>query len=219
MPLTIFSDKEKEYRNWLDSNPSGYVLSTTKDISVEYMSLHRSTCQTISQYMSSMAKDAFTGKKYIKVCSSSPDELSKWISRNGGKGFTKFCSKCNPDVSGELVDELRELQDELEEKIRISAKLTSHERTKRLTTAAKKPETKMVLTKIFLRNSDVVVEVLKRANGVCEACSIPAPFMRKKDKTPYLEVHHRIQLAKDGEDTVENAEALCPNCHRERHYG
>ena len=30
---------------------------------------------------------------------------------------------------------------------------------------------------------------------------------------PYLEVHHIIQLAKGGPDTIKNAVALCPNCH------
>ncbi|HXU34436.1 MAG TPA: HNH endonuclease [Thermoanaerobaculia bacterium] len=34
-----------------------------------------------------------------------------------------------------------------------------------------------------------------------------------------MEVHHRIRLAYGGEDTVENAVALCPNCHREAHHG
>ena len=32
-------------------------------------------------------------------------------------------------------------------------------------------------------------------------------------------VRNKIFLSNDGEDTVENAEALCPNCHREKHYG
>jgi hypothetical protein len=32
-----------------------------------------------------------------------------------------------------------------------------------------------------LRNSDVVVEVLFRAKGVCEHCNKPAPFTRAKD--------------------------------------
>ncbi|MGB4922720.1 MAG: HNH endonuclease signature motif containing protein, partial [Candidatus Nitrotoga sp.] len=36
---------------------------------------------------------------------------------------------------------------------------------------------------------------------------------------PYLEVHHKMQLAKGGEDTVENALGLCPNCHRYSHFG
>ena len=44
-------------------------------------------------------------------------------------------------------------------------------------------------------------------------------LLGQRDGTPYLEVHHKIPLAKDGEDTIENAEALCPNCHREKHFG
>jgi 5-methylcytosine-specific restriction protein A len=65
----------------------------------------------------------------------------------------------------------------------------------------------------------VVAERLEIANGKCEKCGNPAPFIRDKDKTPYLEVHHKIQLSKGGWDELENTEALCPNCHREKHYG
>ncbi|SFB88291.1 HNH endonuclease [Marinospirillum celere] len=57
----------------------------------------------------------------------------------------------------------------------------------------------------------------ERENG--QACGTPAPFNRKSDGTPYLEVHHKTPLALGGEDTVENAIALCPNCHRKAHYG
>ena len=35
----------------------------------------------------------------------------------------------------------------------------------------------------------------------------------------YLEVHHPKRLADNGSDTPSNAVALCPNCHREMHYG
>lgn len=44
-------------------------------------------------------------------------------------------------------------------------------------------------------------------------CDLPAPFKDKKGR-PYLESHHVIWLADDGADTIENAVALCPNCHR-----
>ena len=64
----------------------------------------------------------------------------------------------------------------------------------------------------------MIAEVLLRANGMCECCHMPAPFI-KVNCEPYLEVHHVIPLSQDGEDTVDNAEALCPNCHREKHYG
>lgn len=44
------------------------------------------------------------------------------------------------------------------------------------------------------------------------------PF-RRLDGEIFLEVHHIIPLSEGGEDTVANAEALCPNCHREKHFG
>jgi len=36
---------------------------------------------------------------------------------------------------------------------------------------------------------------------------------------PYLEVHHWTPLAEGGLDTIENAAALCPNCHKQAHFG
>jgi 5-methylcytosine-specific restriction protein A len=89
----------------------------------------------------------------------------------------------------------------------------------RLQDAAKMPVKVCAITEIYLRNPDVVAEVLHRASGVCERCCKPAPFIRKKDGAPYLEVHHKKQLARGGEDTMENTVALCANCHRELHYG
>lgn len=65
----------------------------------------------------------------------------------------------------------------------------------------------------------MVAEVLYRANGHCENCKSAAPFLRDLDNSPYLEVHHKKTLADGGDDTVENAIALCPNCHRKAHYG
>lgn len=92
-------------------------------------------------------------------------------------------------------------------------------RARRLRDAPKVPQLVECTTRIFIRNPDVVAEVLLRADGVCERCRRDAPFKRAKDGMPYLEVHHKVPLADDGEDTVDNALALCPNCHRELHYG
>lgn len=92
-------------------------------------------------------------------------------------------------------------------------------RQARLKRAAKIPAKVAVVTYVYARNPDVVAEVLARANGQCEGCCNPAPFRRRKDGAPYLEVHHKIQLANGGEDTIENAIALCPNCHRNQHLG
>jgi 5-methylcytosine-specific restriction protein A len=92
-------------------------------------------------------------------------------------------------------------------------------RKARLETAQKLPARRTVTTEIFNRNPDVVAEVLDRAKGRCEVCGKPAPFARRRDGSPYLEVHHRVQLAQSGEDTPDNALATCPNCHRKAHFG
>jgi 5-methylcytosine-specific restriction endonuclease McrA len=100
-----------------------------------------------------------------------------------------------------------------------SRKLPRAERLERLAAADPVPEVQFVLSKSFKRNHDVIQEVLERAQGHCEDCQSAAPFLRASDGTPYLEVHHVVTLANGGLDNVENAIALCPNCHRKRHFG
>lgn len=114
---------------------------------------------------------------------------------------------------------LEEVHRELEEEVKCSRHLNAQERQRKLENTDKKPKLLKVTTQVYRRNPDVVVAVLERANGVCERCGIDAPFKRVSDGTPYLEVHHKKRLADGGEDTVENAIAVCPNCHRELHYG
>ena len=100
-----------------------------------------------------------------------------------------------------------------------SYRLRQRDRLERLKHTNKIPEIVVVKRVEFKRNPDVVAESLYRANGKCEKCRKPAPFLRKTDGTPYLEVHHKIMLADGGEDTLDNVLAICANCHRELHFG
>lgn len=79
------------------------------------------------------------------------------------------------------------------------------------------PDKKMGQSVTFNRNPEVVAWVLKNSNGFCEGCKCPAPF-KKPDGQFYLEVHHMRRLADGGSDTITNALAVCPNCHRRLHY-
>jgi 5-methylcytosine-specific restriction protein A len=81
-----------------------------------------------------------------------------------------------------------------------------------------RPDSSLVYVTQFQRDPSVKAWVLREANGNCEYCLRPAPFLAA-DGTPFLEVHHVRQLADQGSDTISNAVALCPNCHREIHYG
>lgn len=111
------------------------------------------------------------------------------------------------------------LRSRLQGQVRAALHLPSAERARRLRNANPIPRRVVTVGFDYLRNPDVVAEVLVRAKGSCERCCQPAPFLRRSDRTPYLEVHHRVPLAQGGLDTVANAEALCPNCHRQAHYG
>lgn len=69
----------------------------------------------------------------------------------------------------------------------------------------------------FVRDPAVKRWVLDLADGKCEGCDCPAPFVDDAG-APFLEVHHVMPLASWGSDRVSNAVALCPNCHRRCHY-
>src|SRR5699024_8017858 len=77
---------------------------------------------------------------------------------------------------------------------------------------------RLTQTKSFDRNPYVTAYVKQRAEGICDKCRQPAPFISQKDQTPYLEVHHKVPLSEGGLDTIENAIAICPNCHQAAHY-
>ena len=69
----------------------------------------------------------------------------------------------------------------------------------------------------YARDKKVRVAVLRRAKGKCEFCGEPGFITRSGGR--YLETHHVIFLANEGEDRLTNVIALCPNDHREAHFG
>ena len=70
----------------------------------------------------------------------------------------------------------------------------------------------------YVRSKTVQKYVLARANGVCECCGSSAPFLRR-DGRPYLEPHHIQRLSDGGPDHPRSVAGICPNCHREIHFG
>lgn len=124
---------------------------------------------------------------------------------------------------GELIDLPAETQQRLEEDlsdgIQKSRELTDAELDRKLASSSAVPQRIQIASVGYRRNAHVIDAVLRRANGVCERCDSAAPFNRRTDGSPFLEVHHWTPLSQNGEDTITNAGALCPNCHREVHYG
>jgi len=82
---------------------------------------------------------------------------------------------------------------------------------------SKQPVRVETTTSAYVRDPAVKAWVLENANGKCELCLQPAPFTDAQG-FPFLEVHHVTMLADGGADTISNAAALCPNCHRRLHF-
>jgi len=80
------------------------------------------------------------------------------------------------------------------------------------------PDKKYSTTIQFSRDPKVKAWVLKEANDECESCGSNDTFITTGGES-FFEVHHLKRLADGGSDTITNAVCLCPNCHREFHYG
>ena len=143
------------------------------------------------------------------------NELNAWVNKLDDNALDRLLESIKSYLNLTLEDVISTFSYE----ILSSLNTSPEERLERLKCAPKKPQKIAVKTLVYKRNPDVVAEVLNRAKGKCESCSNNAPFLRKKDLSPYLEVHHLDPLSNGGDDTIENAIALCPNCHREKHFG
>lgn len=151
--------------------------------------------QNISYVMTLMGRDWLTGLKPAKnVGANVAAEIETLIAQTEGR-------RVIPVVS--FAIEVREA------KKRKTIPVPKGSRNPKETTASSTQ---------YERDPAVKAWVLREAAGRCEACDQPAPF-KSTDGHAFLEVHHVRRLADNGSDTVTNAVALCPNCHREAHYG
>lgn len=151
---------------------------------------------------------------FVKLSNNKP---LKPRTTSGGWSYVKKLPRWVGSLTETAIED--EINQDIELEISNSLNISQESRALRLQAAQKHPDPIQILSKGFKRNADVIVVVLLRANGHCENCGKEAPFKRAKDGTPYLEVHHKVMLSQGGEDTVENAIATCPNCHRELHFG
>ena len=135
----------------------------------------------------------------------------------GGWSYVKPLPKWVGHIKPNTIQE--EYEEEFQSELKKLHGLSEKELMEKASEAPRYPEQIQIISKVYKRNPAVAAAVLKRANGVCECCGQKAPFIKASDNNPYLEIHHIVPLAEGGEDSVKNAQAACPNCHREKHFG
>lgn len=109
--------------------------------------------------------------------------------------------------------ELSDYKDRIQEKKALY--LTEKELYERANEVEQVGKRKAV-TSVYVRNAHVSAYVKKRADGHCDLCEASAPF-KDRNGQPYLECHHVHWLSRGGEDSIDNAVALDPSCHRKMH--
>lgn len=130
--------------------------------------------------------------------------------KNGGATvFTFYFALKDMDYTAE-VDHL--FEEEVSKQRNLDLSTLMNEAKKR-GGASKKSK---VQTTVYSRDPMVAAAVKNRANGVCDLCGKEAPFLTMQG-FPFLEEHHVVRLADGGTDDLNNAVALCPNCHRKMH--
>ncbi|WP_264802540.1 HNH endonuclease, partial [Acetobacter fabarum] len=150
--------------------------------------------------------------------------LSKIDFNNLKKEISYFASEYIDDAHKEGLlpndyDDLNVEQLSFDQAVSEAYQLPSEERLKKIKTITELPSFSMRKAKVFNRDPNIVAEALFQAKGSCNDCGAKAPFIRKSNGQPYLEVHHIVPLSEGGKDALDNVTALCPNCHRKRHHG
>ena len=79
------------------------------------------------------------------------------------------------------------------------------------------PDRALQIGYTYKRDPKVRAYVIKRAKGCCEYCGKQGFQMANGQH--YIEAHHIIALSQQGPDTTQNVIALCPEHHREAHFG
>ena len=151
--------------------------------------------QNISHVFSLMGRDWVKGLKPAK---------------NVGSNVFREIVEIIADLENNLPNEYASFQNDVNNSFKKTKKSPP--------SGSKKPKKSQTSSTKYVRDPEVVAWILNFANGICECCKKPAPF-NKEDGTSFLEVHHLKQLADGGSDTTTNAIAVCPNCHRELHFG
>ena len=142
-------------------------------------------------------------------------EIVAWVSVGdlltiGRIGNQLFFSKETRDAAEPMADELGRQLAKSVDREKLIAKATRR---------VGPPLKRQRMVSDFVRDPYIVAAALARAEERCEMPNCNSQLFNREDDRPYLEVHHITPLGEGGDDTLLNAAALCPSCHRELHFG
>ncbi|MDZ7860657.1 MAG: HNH endonuclease [Candidatus Krumholzibacteriota bacterium] len=206
---------EVEGSKWSDEE-----LRASIDSYLEMLSLHRRGKPYIKKdYYRALAKKFGRTEKSFEFRAQNISHVLALIGREWLPGLVPATN-----VEAKVIERIEKLLAEVEKSrpsgtAAFEAKVRGARKRKmsKKPTGNKNPSSNIAETSQYERDPLVKAWILEKANGICENCEKKAPFVTH-DGQLFLEVHHIWFLADGGPDCVENAVAVCPNCHRALHY-
>jgi len=201
--IQVFNKGDKEYFDWMNKNPDGYILNTTKGKDTSYFVLHKSNCTHITKYEGFDDK-AFTMRAYIKLGSNDANEIISYCNKHKAKftGYVKICKTCNPEyIKKDIIypDEI-----EVDENFLEGAK-------------------KVVTVNAYERNPKARKECVKHYGWICQCCGLDFEKVYGKIGKEFIHVHHIKSISEIGKKyeikPKKDLIPLCPNCHAMIHKG
>lgn len=152
----------------------------------------------------------YTGKVYL----AGPFEVRQQKDKNNVDRKV-FIFKLKKLTKDNVID-INIIKNNFEKKLISIKKLSNEELRNKATKANLKCGKRNVSIVQYTRDPAVSEHAKRIAKGICQLCEKPAPF-KSLSGDPYLETHHIVWLSNNGDDSIENTVALCPNCHRQMH--
>lgn len=202
---------------WIDGVLHYTGMGMKGDQTLQFMQ-NKTLAQSATNGVAVFLFEVFREQQYAFVgqVALSAEPYSEQQADEDGKPRLVWIFPLTPISGNSPVVPLESVEAVVEEKQRKARRLSDAELLKRAITAQPKPGRRAVASTQQDRNPWISEYAKRRAKGKCDLCGGDAPFS-STDGRPYLENHHIKWLADDGDDSVENTVALCPNCHRKMH--
>lgn len=96
MEVKEFNNNDNDYLQWMEDNPSCFVVNTNREKTKKTPVIHKCLCHHITS-TTGFPEGIFTQKESIKIVASSINELRSWF-KDTVPGFKDFkeCGTCSP---------------------------------------------------------------------------------------------------------------------------
>jgi 5-methylcytosine-specific restriction protein A len=204
--IQVFDNDDNAYLDWMDNNPSYFIVNAPRTNNSANVLLHKSKCHHVTT-TAGLEKGAYTEKNNIKIGSDDLNALKSWFVENNPKflGDFKECKTCKPFSEKFNDNPIFLFPDTIENENEI------------LYEGAKK----QITVNSYERNLKARQECIKHYGNKCCVCETDFEQVYGIIGKDFIHVHHLKEIS-DIVNTyiinpIDDLRPVCPNCHSMLH--